>query len=78
MMTAKDHTWLFLSYCYLLKDPWRQIDLIGRDLLLTQGQQDLFTILKRKDVIRTLISQIWPCIRIDMAHREADLFLGEP
>ena len=62
--------------CRLLFQELRaQGDLIGRDLPESQHFQDLFSILKCKYVIGAFITELFSCVRIDMAHHQADLFL---
>ena len=63
-------------YCFILfKNFWCQDNLICRNSFYTQDRQDIFSVLKCKDIIRTFITMSWSCIGIGMAHHEIYLFL---
>ena len=67
--------WDFLVILLLLKEHWTQGDLMGRDPPESKCVQDLFPILKGKDIIRAFVSQRYSSIGIDMTHHFIDLFL---
>lgn len=63
---------LLLMFKYLR----RQDDLVCGYFFQPKDLKDLFTILKRKNIIRAFVSQIRPCIGVDVAHHKVDLLLG--